>query len=167
MSQAGPKSGLIMFMAIIGAPLGGYLSDRWTARSKRGRMLFPALSSIVSALILFLAFNYLSGNLQYVVLLLAGITLIMFVPAGVAVTQDVVHPGLRATSLSVNIVIQHTLGSPLGPLFVGAMSDNYGLTRALGVLPAFALLAGVLFLAGSFFYTKDVAQAEFVDIEME
>jgi len=167
MSQAGPKSGLILFMAIIGAPLGGYLSDRWTARSKQGRMLFPALSSIVSALILFLAFNYLSGNLQYVVLLLAGITLIMFVPAGVAVTQDVVHPGLRATSLSVNIVVQHTLGSPLGPLFVGAMSDNYGLTRALGVLPAFALLAGLLFLAGSFFYAKDLAQAEFVDIEME
>lgn len=167
MSQAGPKSGLILFMAIIGAPLGGYLSDRWTARSKQGRMLFPALSSIVSALILFLAFNYLSGNLQYVVLLLAGITLIMFVPAGVAVTQDVVHPGLRATSLSVNIVVQHSLGSPLGPLFVGAMSDNYGLTRALGVLPAFALLAGLLFLAGSFFYARDLDSVEEVGIVLE
>ena len=167
MSQAGPKSGLILFMAIIGAPLGGYLSDRWTARSKQGRMLFPALSSIVSALILFLAFNYLSGNLQYGVLLLAGITLIMFVPAGVAVTQDVVHPGLRATSLSVNIVVQHSLGSPLGPLFVGAVSDRYGLGSALGVLPVFTLLAGFLFLVGSFFYTRDAALAEVVDIEME
>ena len=167
MSQAGPKSGLIMFMAIVGAPLGGYLSDRWTARSKRGRMVFPALSSIVSALILFFAFTYCSGNLQYALLLLAGVTLIMFVAPGVAVTQDVVHPGLRATSLSVNIVIQHTLGSPLGPLFVGAVSDRYGLGSALGVLPAFTLLAGLLFLAGSFFYTKDLASAEVVDIEME
>lgn len=167
MSQAGPKAGLIMFMAIVGAPLGGYLSDRWTARTSRARMLFPALSSVLSALILFLAFNCLSGSLQYVALLLAGVTLIMFVPAGVAVTQDVVHPGIRATSLSVNIVIQHTLGSPLGPLFVGAVSDSYGLERALGVLPAFTLIAGILFLAGSFFYAKDAASVEVVDIEME
>jgi MFS family permease len=167
MSQAGPKAGLIMFMAIVGAPLGGYLSDRWTARSKRARMLFPAVSSTVSALILFLAFTYLSGGLQYVTLLLAGVTLIMFVPPGVAVTQDVVHPGIRATSLSVNIVIQHTLGSPLGPLFVGAMSDRFGLASALGFLPAFALVAGLLFLGGSFFYTKDLESVEAVEIKME
>ena len=167
MSQAGPKAGLIMFMAIVGAPLGGYLSDRWTARTNKARMLFPALSSALSALILFLAFSCLSGSLQYVALLLAGMTLIMFVPAGVAVTQDVVHPGIRATSLSINIVVQHSLGSPLGPLFVGAVSDSYGLERALGVLPVFALIAGVLFLAGSFFYTKDAASVEDVEIQME
>lgn len=167
MSQAGPKSGLIMFMAIIGAPLGGFLADRWTARTGRARMLFPALSSAGSALILFLAFNYLSGSLQYGALLLAGITLIMFVPAGVAVTQDVVHPGIRATSLSINIVIQHTLGSPLGPLFVGAVSDAYGLGRALGILPIFTLVAGLLFLAGSFFYSKDLAGVAAVEIKME
>ena len=167
MSQAGPKSGLIMFMAIIGAPLGGYLSDRWASRNKRARMLFPALTSVVSALILFLAFTYFSGSLQYVILLLAGVSLIMFVPAGVAVTQDVVHPGIRATSLSVNIVIQHSLGSPLGPLFVGAVSDRYGLGSALGLLPAFTLIAGLLFLIGSFFYARDLAAADVVDIEME
>ena len=152
MSQAGPKAGLIMFMAIVGAPLGGYLSDRWTARTKRARMLFPALSSALSALILFLAFSFLSGSLQYVALLLAGVTLIMFVPAA---------------SLSVNIVVQHTLGSPLGPLFVGAVSDSYGLEHALGVLPVFTLIAGILFLAGSFFYAKDAASVEVVEIQME
>ena len=167
MSQAGPKAGLIMFMAIVGAPLGGYLSDRWTTRTKQARMLFPAISSAVSALILFLAFTYLTGSLQYVALLLAGVTLIMFVPPGVAVTQDVVHPGIRATSLSVNIVIQHTLGSPLGPLFVGAMSDRHGLTSALGMLPVFTLIAGILFLVGSFYYAKDTASVEVADIEME
>jgi MFS family permease len=167
MSQAGPKSGLIMFMAIIGAPLGGYLADRWATRNKRARMWFPALSSVASALILFVAFTYFSGSLQYVTLLLAGVTLIMFVPAGVAVTQDVVHPGIRATSLSVNIVIQHSLGSPLGPLFVGAVSDRYGLGTALGMLPAFTLAAGLLFLIGSFFYTKDLAVVDTVEIKME
>ena len=166
-SQAGVKSGLVMFMAIVGAPLGGYLSDRWTLRSRRARMLFPALTSTLSAAILAVAFTALSGDLQYAALLISGVTLIMFVPPGVAVTQDVVHPGLRAISLSINIVVQHTLGSPLGPLFVGAVSDAYGLATALKFLPVFALVAGLLFLAGSLFYTRDLASVEAVEIEME
>ena len=112
-------------------------------------MLFPALSSAGSAIILFYAFTYLDGSFQYVALLCSGLTLIMFVPPGVAVTQDVVHPGLRATSLSINIVIQHMLGSSLGPLFVGAVSDRYGLSCGLRMLPFFALIAGVLFFVGA------------------
>jgi len=167
MSQAGTKSGLIMFLAVVGAPLGGYLSDKWTARSQKARMYFPAITSAISAVILFCAFTHFEGASQYMLLLCSGLTLIMFVPSGVAVTQDVVHPGLRAISLSVNIIVQHTLGSPLGPLFVGAASDRYGLPSALKLLPVFALIAGALFLAGSFFYTRDLESVETVEIEME
>ena len=156
-----------MFLAVIGAPLGGYLSDKWTSRSKRARMLFPALSSVVSSMILFTAFSCLSGPVQYMALLCSGITLIMFVPSGVAVTQDVVHPGFRATSLSINIVIQHTLGSPLGPLFIGAVSDSYDLAAALKMLPLFTLLAGMLFLCGSFYYERDLESVGSVEIVME
>ena len=73
-----------------------------------------------------------------------------------AVTQDVVHPGLRAISLSINIIIQHTLGSPLGPLFVGVVSDTVNLVAGLKMLSAFLLLAGILFFSGSFFYENDI-----------
>jgi MFS family permease len=167
MSAAGLKSGLILFMAIIGAPLGGFLADRWMERTPRGRMLFPAVSSVLSALLLFGAFTFLEGQLRYGMLLLAGIAIILFVPAGVAVTQDVVHPGLRAVSLGLNVVIQHSLGSPLGPLFVGVVSDGHGIAMAMKLLPLFSLLAGVLFLMGSFFYVNDLAQIEKVEPELE
>jgi hypothetical protein len=50
---------------------------------------------------------------------------------------------------------------------VGAVSDRYGLGSALGLLPAFTLIAGLLFLIGSFFYARDLAAADVVDIEME
>ena len=167
MSKAGPLSGLVMFMAIIGAPLGGTLSDRWMARSVRARMLLPAASSVVTALLLFGAFTFLDGWARYGLLLVCGTAAIMFVPAAVAVTQDVVHPGLRAVSLSINIVVQHTLGSPLGPLFVGAVSDAHGIVAAMRALPLFALVAGALFFAGSFFYPQDAARVARVDIELE
>lgn len=130
-------------------------------------MLFPAASSILSALLLFVALTFLEGQLRYGALLLVGIAIILFVPAGVAVTQDVVHPGLRAVSLSLNVVIQHSLGSPLGPLFVGTVSDAYGITTAMKLLPVFTLLAGVLFLIGSFFYINDLARVEEVEPELE
>ena len=64
-------------------------------------------------------------------------------------TQDVVHAGLRAISLSVNVMIQHLLGSSLGPVFIGALSDRYGLDTAMVFLPAFAILGGVLFSSSS------------------
>jgi predicted MFS family arabinose efflux permease len=104
---------------------------------------------------------------QYGLLLLVGVTIIMFVPAAVSVTQDVVHPGLRAISLSLNIIIQHTLGSTLGPVFVGAVSDAYGLTSALKWLPAFTLLAGILFWFGSRYYEKDSQSVPRVTVEIE
>jgi len=72
------------------------------------------------------------------------------------VTQDVVHPGLCAVSLSLNIIIQHLLGSSLAPIVIGKLSDMHGLDRALTFLPVFAFLAGILLFVGSFFYKRDL-----------
>lgn len=160
MSRAGIKGGSVMLLAIIGAPLGGYLADLWMKRRQNARMLFPAVSSAGTAVLLFIAFAFFRGPTQYMFLLAAGVFAVAFVPAAVAVTQDVVHPGLRAISLSVNVVIQHLLGSSLGPLFIGALSDGYGLEKAMIWLPLFALLGSLLFLIGSRFYARDLAAVE-------
>jgi predicted MFS family arabinose efflux permease len=165
MSKAAPKGGMVMMMAVIGAPLGGYLTDKWRAGGKaNARMVFPAFSSVAAAFLLYVSFSGIRGLEQYLVLLAAGLAAVAFVPAAVAVTQDVVHPGLRATSLSVNVIIQHLLGSSLGPLFIGALSDRYGLQTALTALPAFCLVAAALFYAGSFSYLRDSANAHEADV---
>lgn len=156
MDKAGMKASSIMVLAIIGAPLGGFLSDMWMKKKENARLLFPAVSSILTGILLFIAFSFFHGKTQYIVLLFVGITAVAFVPSCVAVTQDVVHPGLRAVSLSLNIIIQHLLGSSLAPIVIGKLSDDYGLDKALTVLPVFALLAGVLLFIGSFFYKKDL-----------
>ena len=156
MDKASMKASSIMVLAIIGAPLGGYLTDLWMKKQKKARLLFPAISSILTAVLLFVAFAFFQGKAQYIVMLLMGISAVAFVPAGVAVTQDVVHPGLCAVSLSLNIIIQHLLGSSLAPIIIGKLSDIYGLDKALTILPVFGLLAGILFFIGSFYYTKDL-----------
>jgi len=156
MDAAGMKASSIMILAIIGAPLGGYLSDAWMKKRENARLLFPAVSSVVTGILLWVAFTLLRGNAQYGVLFLIGITAVAFVPSCVAVTQDVVHPGLRAVSLSLNIIIQHLLGSSLAPVVIGRLSDAYGLDKALTFLPGFAFLAGALLFAGSFYYKRDL-----------
>jgi MFS family permease len=158
MDKAGVKAGSVMLLAIVGAPLGGYLADAWMKRRDNARLLFPAVSSVLTGLLLLVAFSSLHGKAQYLVLLLVGVTAVGFVPSGVAVTQDVVHPGLRAVSLSVSIVIQHLLGSSLAPVVVGRLSDLYGLETAMTVLPGFAGLAGLILFIGSFSYTRDLFQ---------
>jgi len=166
-SRAGMKAGAVMFLAVVGAPLGGYLADKWYEKKPAGRMLLPAVTTTLTAIILFISFVFCTGTAQYLVLLAGGITAVAFVPAAVSVTQDVVHPGLRAMSLSICVIIQHILGSTLGPVFVGAVSDRYDLITAMSVLPLFSLFAGILFFVGSFYYEKDADRVVRVSIEME
>jgi MFS family permease len=167
MSQAGVKSGVIMLMAIVGAPLGGVLADRWFRVRNNARLLFPMISSLITAGVFALAFTAFSGTAQYLVLVVGGIFAVAFVPASVAVTQDVVHPGLRATSLSICIIIQHVLGSSLGPPVIGHLSDVYGIDRAMLALPVFNLAAAGFFFIASFYYTREAAKVRSIEIQVE
>ena len=156
MDKASMKASSIMVLAIIGAPLAGFLTDLWMKKQKKARLLLPAISSVLTGVLIFIAFVFLHGKAQYAIMLLFGISAVAFVPAGVAVTQDVVHPGLRAVSLSLNIIIQHLLGSSLAPIVIGKLSDLYGLDKALTILPIFGLLAGILLFIGAFYYKNDL-----------
>jgi MFS family permease len=166
MENAAFKGSLVMLLSVVGFPLGGYLADRWRKKRANGRLLFPALSSLATAVVFFTAFYALQGPLQYPLILLGGVLASAFSPAAIAVTQDVVHPGLRATSYSFCVVSQNLLGSSLGPLFVGAMSDRYDIQTALMVVPVFSLIASVLYLCASFFYARDLEKVEKVPLRI-
>ena len=167
MTQAGMKSGAVMLLAIIGAPLGGILADKWLKTNIKGRLLFVSVSSWVSCAVFFAAFVLAGDALRYPIMLLGGIAAAAFSPGAAAVTQDVVHPGLRAISYSLCVIVQHFLGTALGPVFVGVVSDSYGIATAFMLLPIAFFLAGVFFFAGSFFYERDVAKVEKVKLEIE
>jgi MFS family permease len=165
-AKASTKAGIVMLLAIIGAPLGGFIADRWRRRKLNARLVFPGLSTLVATLLLFLSFTIFSGNIQYYCLLLMGISITAFIPAAGAVTQDLVHPGLRATSYAIAVMIQNSLGAGLGPWVVGKISDKYNLLTALSVLPVFLLIASILFLVGSLYYKRDIAKVEKVELEV-
>jgi MFS family permease len=163
--QAGMKASSVMLLALIGAPLGGYIVDRWRKKRINARLLFPAITSILSAIALFLSFTVFSGKEQYIMLLLMGVLITAFVSATSAVTQDVVHAGLRAVSYAIAVFVQNLLGASIGPIVIGAISDAYDIHAAMQVLPVALVIASILFFAGSFFYEKDLGKVEKIILE--
>jgi MFS family permease len=165
--QAGLRSGLIMLLAIVGAPLGGIISDIWVKKRPDSRLKFAAITTGMSAVLSFAAFMVLDGVPQYVALIFMGVTIIAFAPAAAATTQEVIHPGLRAISYALNMIVANLLGGSLGPLGIGLISDARGIQAAMGVIPVSLSIAALLFFTGSFYFMKDYDKAEKVQLQCE
>ncbi len=158
----------IMLTSIIGSPLGGWIADTWMKKRIQARLLLPSVSALLTA-VLFLTGFYLptGGMVQYGIFLLAGIASIAWASSAIAVTQDVVHPGLRAVSYALCVITQNLLGSALGPIVTGAFSDRYGILTALKIASAMSLISFVLFYLGSRYYARDLDKVERVALTAE
>ena len=164
---AGLKSSAVMLFAIVGAPLGGYITDRWRKKQINARLLVPTITSLLSAILMFLAFSIFEGQMQYLLLLSVGVSITAFIAAAAAVTQDVVHAGMRAISYAIAVVVQNLLGASLGPIVMGAISDATDIQTAFTFLPIALLIAAAMFFAGSFYYEKDLRKVERVTLEIK
>ena len=163
--NAGTLAGAVMMLALIGAPLGGFLTDKWRKSEPRARMLFPAATTFISSLLLFVAFFLLKGIGQIAILFLFGIFIMMFIAGAAAVTQDVIHPGLRATSYAIAVAVQNLLGSFTAPIVLGKISDLSNIKTAMGILPFVLIVGALLFYIGSRYYLKDIAKVPPVQLE--
>jgi MFS family permease len=164
---AGKMASSVMLLALIGAPLGGYLTDKWRKIRDNARLIYPALSTFLSAVVLFIALVLVKGTIQYIVFLIFGILVLSFISGAAAVTQDVIHPGLRATSYAIAVVVQNLLGASTAPVVMGKIYDLTNIRTAMSVLP-FVLLAGTtLFWLGSRSYVKDLGKVAQIKLEAE
>lgn len=163
---AGSLAGAVMVLAIIGAPLGGFLIDKWRKTQPKARLLFPAISTLISAIILFTSFTLLDGMGQLILLFVFGILIMTFIAGAAAVTQDVIHPGLRARSYAVAVLVQNLLGSFTAPIILGRISDLTNIKIAMAILPFVLLLGALLFYIGSRFYVKDLEKVAQVRLEV-
>ncbi len=161
------KASSIMVLAIVGAPLGGFLVDAWRKTNPSARPLFAGLTSILSAAVWLVSFAAVSGTAQYVLMMFGAVCALLYLSGASAVTQDVVHPGLWAVSYALCVIIQNLLGSSTGPWVVGAISDRLGLPAAMLVVPFASVVAGILFLAAAVFYPRDLQKVDKVAVEME
>ncbi len=162
--KAGTMAAGLALLVLVGAPLGGFLADKWRKTRLDARMVFSGITSLVSAILLALAF-ILPNTPAFAPLLVAfGILTVCYVAPSAAVTQDVVHPGLRALSYGLCVICQHLLGGAWSPMLIGRLSDEIGLDRALLVIPLFGLVASALLLVGSKGYVRDLHRVKRVEL---
>jgi MFS family permease len=165
--KAGTMSAGLALLVLVGAPLGGFLADRWRRKRLNARMVFSGLTSLASAVLLGLAL-ILSETRVFAPLLVAfGILTVCYVAPSAAVTQDVVDPGLRALSYGLCVICQHLLGGAWSPMLIGWVSDKAGLDKALLLLPIFGLFASALLFLGAKGYVRDLERARKVTLVEE
>ncbi|MDD3249490.1 MAG: MFS transporter, partial [Smithellaceae bacterium] len=159
-AKAGIITGGIGLMAILGAPLGGFLADFWQKKNSRGRMYIPVVAYILGGILLIVVvltrFSYVGIALACVY----GICAAMAMPAIAAISQDVVPVAHKGLSMGLAIFAQYMLGGAWGPYIVGAVSDGLGggaegLSAAVMLCGGFGILAGILFLVASRTYPED------------
>jgi predicted MFS family arabinose efflux permease len=158
-------------VGVVGLLVGGWASDRLSARRADGRLLLASSTMLAAVPCVFVALAQPAGALvSFMIPMGVGIALTFVYYATVyAAIQDVIEPRLRGTAVALYFFAMYVLGASLGPLVTGMLSDALarrameaagstvmsesfrasGLHDAMYVIPALALVcAGVLF-AGS------------------
>ncbi|HHX33683.1 MAG TPA: MFS transporter [Gammaproteobacteria bacterium] len=166
-SQAAMSVGVIVGVTgLFALPVGGWIADRLHVRIANGRLLFGAISLLLTSLFTGLALA--SGKIDVAVFVglfaLGWVFAYSFYTCVYTAVQDVIEPRLRATAMALFFAGLYLLGGGLGPVMVGGLSDYFaeqamlaaGATqmsetfRALGLHDALYLVPVAMGLTGVF-----------------
>jgi MFS family permease len=154
---AAKQAALVVLCGAAGSVVWGLVVDKSGARRPRTKLIVLAALCLASMCVLTAAFAAANGASQQFALIAAGGFLATCTVGPVsAIVIDVIHPGIRATGASVLSLFQNLFGLAAGPFIAGALSDAWGLERALAVTPLFSMLSALALLLASRTYEGDL-----------
>jgi MFS family permease len=148
LAMAGLAATLFVQLAsMLGAPLGGWLADRFRQRMVGGRIAVQLIGVVCGA-----PFVFLCGETQSVVWLVVALTawglFKGFYDASIfASVYDVVRPEARGTAAGFMNCIGWLAGGGTAPIVIGYIAQRSNLSLAISAAAAVYLLAGVLLLS--------------------
>ncbi len=128
LTQAAMSVGVIVGVTgLIALPLGGWIADRLHVRVRNGRLLFGAVSLLLTCV--FTGVALVPGEIDvaiFVGLFAVGwLFAYNFYTCVYTAVQDVIEPRLRATAMALFFAGLYLLGGGLGPVMVGGLSDYF------------------------------------------
>jgi MFS family permease len=166
--KAGIQAALVVLCGAAGSIVWGALVDRTGTKRLRNKLHAMAALCVISLVVLLSAFTMTASfAAQFTMIALGGFLMTCTVGPVSAVIADVVHPGVRATGMSILALAQNLLGLAAGPFLAGVLSDLYGLQTALALVPLFGLAAAGFFLLAARSYESDARQAERAQLELD
>lgn len=164
--KAGLYAAMVVLCGAVGSVVWGAVVDRAGLQRLRNKLLVMAVLCVASTAVLAPSFAAnASFGARFALIALGGFVMTCSVGPVSAVVADVVHPGVRATGLSVLALAQNLFGLAAGPFVAGVLSDLVGLQAALATAPAFGLLAAAFFLRAARSYEEDMRKAETVHLD--
>ncbi len=142
-------------LSLVGAPLGGWLGDKWMSRNKAARPLFMGillLTFFLSATAMMLT---LGNPLPVVItfLIISSISASIIAPIGQSIFTDVLPISHRVTGSGTIILFMYLAGASLGPWLVGVISDTFG-GGAIGLKTGFLFIVPSLLIGSIAFFTS-------------
>jgi MFS family permease len=147
--RAAIKAAVVVLIGGVGMVCGGYLADRLSRKNRPHKLRLPALYAFGSFVLLAAAFSLSPGSTQFFLIMMGGFLASAHAGVTVAVVADVIHPGLRTTALATLALAMNLIGLAPGPFIVGALSDAFGLSAAMAIIPLAGVGAATCFQLGS------------------
>jgi MFS transporter, Spinster family, sphingosine-1-phosphate transporter len=135
---------VVVVTGLIGTYAGGWLGDRFLARSRQAYLWLSGAATLAAAPLFAVALLSPAPAVYWGAMI--GAELLMFASTGPinSVIVNVVSPGARATAVAISIFTIHAIGDVPSPFLVGLISDARSLAVGVLILPAAVLVAGAV-----------------------
>jgi MFS family permease len=161
--EAGSWMALLAVGSAIGTYVGGKLSDRLGRRDVRWN-LWATGAATLAAVPFYLGFYFWPSRGGALAMAIpAGMLAAYFTAPTIAMTQALVRPNMRALASAVMLFLANMIGTGLGPLVVGAVSDaltpehgRHAIRYALLIVVATNLWASIHFFLGARTLRRDL-----------
>jgi len=141
---------------IAGTLAGGFLADSLRHRLPIGRTLVAGIGILVGAALIMYLITIRDLAVFLPVFAVAFFFLSWYVGPLTAVIFDVVPSTIGSTVVGAYFLFIHMAGDALAFPLVGLLSDRFGLSRAMFILPAVAFFGGLVVLGGALTVRQDM-----------
>ncbi|HEX5387180.1 MAG TPA: MFS transporter [Gemmatimonadales bacterium] len=144
---------------ILGSIAGGLLADWMRRYTDRGRALTVSIGLLIGGPLALWLLGIRDLDVFVPVFCAAFFFLTWFNGPITAVIFDVVPARISATVVGAYLLFIHLAGDTISFPLIGALSDRFGIERAVFLLPAVAVVGGILMLAAARTVGSDMRRA--------
>ncbi len=144
----------VQLASMVGAPIGGWLADKWRQRSPRGRLAVQMIGVLGGAP--FVALCGLTPSVGTVIFALTiwGLFKGLYDANIFASVFDVVRPEARGTAAGFMNAVGWLAGGGSAPLVIGIIAQRQSLSLAIALASTVYVAAGLLLLTAIVFFVK-------------
>jgi MFS family permease len=135
---------VVVMTGFAGTFAGGYLADALRKRLRQADLWVSGITALAAAPLALAVFTAHRPWLYLVTLVLAQLLLFASTGPVNAAIVNAVPPAERASAVALSILAIHVLGDVPSPTVIGVISDGSSLDRAVLVVPAAVLVAGIV-----------------------